>query len=181
MRAQGGDWNGQVKLGNNEFYGVNYLQSVTPSLALGGEAFWLGQQRKSGAGFAARHADAAHVATCQVATTGLVSLTYLQKVSEKARARHPRALRGRAARLAPSPSPATRRPARVGPAARVLRVRPCGSGIGAARPPADLLAAARLRTAHALCTPRRPPSPSAPSLSSCCARPWRAGTNPQPT
>ncbi|KAK9821212.1 hypothetical protein WJX81_000004 [Elliptochloris bilobata] len=80
---KGGDWNGQVKLGNNEFYGLNYLQSVTPSLALGGEAFWLGQQRKSGAGFAARHADAAHVATCQVATTGLVSLTYLQKVSEK--------------------------------------------------------------------------------------------------
>ena len=83
--AQGADWNGQVKLGNNEFYGVNYLQSVTPHLALGGEAFWLGQQRKSGAGFAARHADAAHVATCQVATTGLVSLTYLQKVSEKVR------------------------------------------------------------------------------------------------
>lgn len=74
-----------MKLGNNEFYGVNYLQSVTPHLALGGEAFWLGQQRKSGAGFAARHADAAHVATCQLATTGLVSLTYLQKVSEKVR------------------------------------------------------------------------------------------------
>ena len=85
--AQGGDWNGQVKLGNNEFYGLNYLQSVTPTLALGGEAFWLGQQRKSGAGFAARHADASHVATCQVATTGLVSLTYLQKVSEKVRGR----------------------------------------------------------------------------------------------
>lgn len=35
--------------------GINYLQSVTPNLALGGEAFWLGQQRRSGVGFAFRH------------------------------------------------------------------------------------------------------------------------------
>ncbi|XRB23021.1 mitochondrial import receptor subunit TOM40 [Pseudoscourfieldia marina] len=82
---QGTDWNAQVKLGNNEFYGVNYLQSVTPTLAMGGEAFWLGSQRKSGVGFAARHSESAgHVATCQVATTGLLSLTYVHKASEKA-------------------------------------------------------------------------------------------------
>ena len=80
---QGLDWNGQLKLGSNHFYGVNYLQSVTPALALGGEAFWLGQQRKSGAGFAARHVGERHVGTVQIATTGLVSLTYLHKVSEK--------------------------------------------------------------------------------------------------
>ena len=80
---QGSDWNGQVKLGNGQFVGVNYLQSVTPNLALGGEAFWLGQQRKSGAGFAARYADKEHVATAQVATTGLVSLAYLRRLSEK--------------------------------------------------------------------------------------------------
>ena len=85
LQAQGSDWNGQVKLGNSQFVGVNYLQSVTPHLALGGEAFWLGQQRKSGAGFAARYANDAHVATTQVATTGLVSLTYLRRVSEKVR------------------------------------------------------------------------------------------------
>ncbi|CAL8466952.1 g6488 [Coccomyxa elongata] len=81
--VKGSDWNGQVKLGNSQFVGVNYLQSVTPHLALGGEAFWLGQQRKSGAGFAARYANDAHVATAQVATTGLVSLTYLRRISEK--------------------------------------------------------------------------------------------------
>ena len=80
---QGSDWNGQVKIGNGQFVGVNYLQSVTPNLALGGEAFWLGQQRKSGAGFAARYADKEHVATAQVATTGLVSLAYLRRLSEK--------------------------------------------------------------------------------------------------
>eukprot|EP00959_Pyramimonas_sp_CCMP1952_P252402 5273620-Pyramimonas_sp.AAC.1 len=40
-------------------------QSVTPTLALGGEAFWLGSQRKSGVGFAARHASSSCVATAQ--------------------------------------------------------------------------------------------------------------------
>ena len=67
--------------------GINYLQSVTPRLALGGEAFWLGQQRKSGTGFAGRFTGDAFVATAQVATTGLVSLTYVQKISEKVRSR----------------------------------------------------------------------------------------------
>ncbi len=63
--------------------GINYLQSVTPKLALGGEAFWLGQQRKSGTGFAGRYTGDKFVATAQLATTGLVSLTYVQRISEK--------------------------------------------------------------------------------------------------
>ena len=50
---------------------------------MGGEAFWLRAQGKSGTGFAARHAGASHVATAQVATTGLVSLGYLHRVSDK--------------------------------------------------------------------------------------------------
>lgn len=70
--------------------GMNYLQSVTPRLALGGEAFWLGQQRKSGTGFAGRFTGDAFVATAQVATTGLVSLTYVQRISEKVRFSLPR-------------------------------------------------------------------------------------------
>jgi hypothetical protein len=56
------------------------LQSVTPSLSLGGEAFWLGSQQKSGVGLAARHVSNSCVATAQVATTGLLSATYVQKV-----------------------------------------------------------------------------------------------------
>jgi mitochondrial import receptor subunit TOM40 len=83
LEFKGLDWNGQLKFGSNEFYGMNYLQSVTPRLALGGEAFWLGQQRKSGTGFAGRFTGDAFVATAQVATTGLVSLTYVQRISEK--------------------------------------------------------------------------------------------------
>ena len=74
---------GQVKIGNNQFYGLNYFQSVTPQLSVGGELFWLRSAQKSGAGFAARHAGASHVATAQVATTGLLSLAYIHRVSDK--------------------------------------------------------------------------------------------------
>lgn len=83
LEFKGSDWNGQIKLGSNEFVGLNYLQSVTPRLALGGEAFWLGQQRKSGTGFAARLHDDKSVTTAQIASTGLVSLAYVHRVSDK--------------------------------------------------------------------------------------------------
>lgn len=83
LDSRGADWNAQLKLGNNQFYGANYFQSVTRELSLGGELFWLRSSRKSGAGFAARHAGAVHVATAQVATTGLLSLAYVHRVSEK--------------------------------------------------------------------------------------------------
>lgn len=38
---------------------------------------------RSGIGLAARHVGEKHVATGQVANTGLVSLTYIQRISEK--------------------------------------------------------------------------------------------------
>jgi mitochondrial import receptor subunit TOM40 len=81
--VKGADWQAQGKVGNGGFLGCNYIQSVTPSLSLGGEAFWLGAQRKSGVGIAARHATDAAVSTAQLASTGLVSLTYCQRVSDK--------------------------------------------------------------------------------------------------
>ena len=81
---KGSDTQAQMKLGNGQFYGVNYIQSVTGTLSLGGEGFWLGGQKKSGVGLAARYADNRSVGTAQLATTGLVSLTYTTKVSEKA-------------------------------------------------------------------------------------------------
>lgn len=80
---KGKDFRSQVQLGNNAFYGANYIQSVSPHLALGGEIFWLGHQRKSGIGFAARYNTDKMVATGQVASTGVVALSYVQKVSEK--------------------------------------------------------------------------------------------------
>ena len=82
--TKGADWQAQLKVGNGGFVGVNYIQSVTPALSLGGEGFWLGAQQKSGVGLAARHAAAAgHVGTAQVATTGLVALGYVHRVSDK--------------------------------------------------------------------------------------------------
>eukprot|EP00898_Chlorokybus_atmophyticus_P006067 jgi/Chlat1/6461/Chrsp45S05973 len=80
---KGLDWNGQFKLGSSGFYGLNYIQSVTPNLALGGEAFYLSQQRKSGVGFAGRYATENMVATAQVASTGLVSLSYVRRLGDK--------------------------------------------------------------------------------------------------
>lgn len=80
---KGKDWNGQLKWGTSNFYGANYFQSVTPKLSVGGEVFYLAEQQRSGFGLAARHAGDKHVATAQVANTGLVSLTYVQKISDK--------------------------------------------------------------------------------------------------
>eukprot|EP00271_Cylindrocystis_brebissonii_P011013 TRINITY_DN27662_c0_g1_i1.p1 TRINITY_DN27662_c0_g1~~TRINITY_DN27662_c0_g1_i1.p1 ORF type:complete len:337 (+),score=57.91 TRINITY_DN27662_c0_g1_i1:413-1423(+) len=80
---KGRDYQTQLQLGNNAFYGFNYIQSVTPTLSLGGEAFWLGHQRRSGVGVAARYNTEKAIATAQVASTGLVSLTYVQRVSDK--------------------------------------------------------------------------------------------------
>ncbi|KAL6009705.1 hypothetical protein ACLOJK_000134 [Asimina triloba] len=57
--------------------------SVSPHLSMGTEVFWLGHQRKSGIGFAARYNTDKMVAAGQVASTGIVALSYVQKVSEK--------------------------------------------------------------------------------------------------
>ncbi|XP_008792476.2 mitochondrial import receptor subunit TOM40-1-like isoform X1 [Phoenix dactylifera] len=80
---KGKDFRAQYQMGNNAFYGANYIQSVTPHLSLGSEVFWLGHQRKSGIGFAARYNTDKMVATAQAASTGIVALCYVQKVSEK--------------------------------------------------------------------------------------------------
>jgi mitochondrial import receptor subunit TOM40 len=81
--THGTDWQAQIKVGSGGFFGCNYIQSVTPQLSLGGEAFWLSQQRKSGVGFAARAAGEVGIFTAQVASTGLLSCTYAHKVSDK--------------------------------------------------------------------------------------------------
>eukprot|EP00803_Ostreobium_quekettii_P011569 evm.model.scf_130EXC.12 EVM.evm.TU.scf_130EXC.12 scf_130EXC:130493-135417(+) len=84
INFKGQDWNGLLKFGSNGFFGLNYLQSVTPRLAAGGEMFYMDEQQKSGIGLAARHVGDKHIATCQLSDTGLISLSYLHKVGEKA-------------------------------------------------------------------------------------------------
>lgn len=80
---KGTDYRAQFQIGNNAFYGANYIQSVTPNLSMGTEIFWLGQQRKSGIGFNSRYNTDKMVGTLQIASTGIVALSYVQKVSEK--------------------------------------------------------------------------------------------------
>ncbi|XP_021761841.1 mitochondrial import receptor subunit TOM40-1-like [Chenopodium quinoa] len=80
---KGNDYRAQLQLGSGTLIGANYIQSVTPNISLGGEIFWTGQHRKSGVGYAARYNNDKTVATGQVASTGMVALSYVQKVSEK--------------------------------------------------------------------------------------------------
>lgn len=81
--VKGKDWNGQVKVGTPQFLGLNYFQSVSPSLSAGGEFFWLGGQMRSGLGLAVRHTGDNHIATMQVATTGILSAQYAHRVTDK--------------------------------------------------------------------------------------------------
>jgi hypothetical protein len=55
LDLKGKDWNGQLKYGTSNFYGANYFQSVTPHLAIGGEVFYLSEQRRSGEGLGRIH------------------------------------------------------------------------------------------------------------------------------
>ncbi|XVF44598.1 hypothetical protein PTKIN_Ptkin02bG0137200 [Pterospermum kingtungense] len=80
---KGKDYRSQFQMGNGALFGANYMQSVTRHLSLGGEVFWAGQHRKSGIGYAARYETDKMVAAGQVASTGMVALSYVQKVSEK--------------------------------------------------------------------------------------------------
>ncbi|KAG4208990.1 hypothetical protein ERO13_A03G167500v2 [Gossypium hirsutum] len=80
---KGKDFRSQFQMGNGALFGASYIQSITQHLSLGGEVFWAGQHRKSGTGYAARYETDKMVATGQVANTGIVALSYVQKVSDK--------------------------------------------------------------------------------------------------
>ncbi|KAH9606479.1 hypothetical protein KSS87_009433 [Heliosperma pusillum] len=80
---KGSDYRAQFQFGSGALLGANYIQNVTPNLSLGGEIFYAGEHRKSGVGYAARYNNDKMVATGQVASTGMVALSYVQKASEK--------------------------------------------------------------------------------------------------
>lgn len=80
---KGRDYRTQFQMGSGALLGASYIQSVTNNLSLGGEVFWAGQHRKSGIGYAGRYNTDKMVATGQVASTGMVALSYVQKISEK--------------------------------------------------------------------------------------------------
>ncbi|CAA0815838.1 Mitochondrial import receptor subunit TOM40-1, partial [Striga hermonthica] len=74
---KGSDYRTQFQLENGALLSASYIQwDVT-------EIFWAGQHRKSGLGYAARYSTDKMVAAGQVASTGMVALSCVQKVSEK--------------------------------------------------------------------------------------------------
>ncbi|CAA7036442.1 unnamed protein product [Microthlaspi erraticum] len=79
----GSDYRAQLQLGNSALIGATYIQSVTPRLSLGGEVFWAGVPRKSGIGYAARYETDKMVSSAQVASTGVIVMNYVQKISDK--------------------------------------------------------------------------------------------------
>eukprot|EP01026_Neomeris_dumetosa_P081794 TRINITY_DN924_c0_g1_i1.p1 TRINITY_DN924_c0_g1~~TRINITY_DN924_c0_g1_i1.p1 ORF type:complete len:336 (-),score=44.69 TRINITY_DN924_c0_g1_i1:514-1521(-) len=81
--VQGKAWNGQMKLGSGEFIELNYVQSVTDKLAIGGEVFYLGANQRSGFSLALRHSDNNHATAVQLATTGLLVASYSGRVNEQ--------------------------------------------------------------------------------------------------
>lgn len=89
----GSDWKANVKTGAQHFTGVNYIQSLTPTLSMGGEWFLVGEggeenlskwsPMRSGMGLGVRHDNGVHVSTLQIATTGMLQASYHHKWTDK--------------------------------------------------------------------------------------------------
>ena len=75
------DWNAQIKAGTSQFYGANYFQSVTPSLSMGAEIFYLAEQGRSGIGLAARYANDSCIGTGIRMLSAGTSLMFSQRDS----------------------------------------------------------------------------------------------------
>ncbi|KAL3502167.1 hypothetical protein ACH5RR_036616 [Cinchona calisaya] len=84
IEYQGKSFMSQFEIGSGGSYGANYIQRISQNVSLGGEAFWLGQQGQSEVNFAARYENEdKNVAVGQVSSSGMVVLSYFQKLSEK--------------------------------------------------------------------------------------------------
>ena len=88
VNYKGSDWTGGLKIAGGGFYNASYMQSITPSLAVGAEYFWMSERLRSGYGVAVRKTGdtpyGAYVLAAQLASTGIANVAYQQKVSSKA-------------------------------------------------------------------------------------------------
>jgi len=82
LEYKGSDWHGQLKWINPGTYGLQYFQSITKHLAIGGDVFYNHKQAMSLWTVGGRYATNKSVSTC-IATLGHVGLSYTQKVNEK--------------------------------------------------------------------------------------------------
>lgn len=80
---RGEDFCSQLKLANGGVAAVSYLQSVTPSLALGGEGFYQGKSRFSAITGAAKYSSGPDIASLTVASFGPVIASYMHRVNPK--------------------------------------------------------------------------------------------------
>ncbi|KAA8491902.1 Mitochondrial import receptor subunit TOM40-1 [Porphyridium purpureum] len=80
---RGTDSCAQLKLGNGGIVGVSYLQSITPTISLGGEGFYQGKNRFSALTAAVKYASKSDVASFTVASYGPVIVSFVRKVSAR--------------------------------------------------------------------------------------------------
>ena len=88
VNFKGSDWTGGLKFAGGGFYNGSYMQSITPTLAVGAEYFWMSERLRSGYGVAVRKTGETpfgdYVLATQLASTGIANIAYQQKVSSKA-------------------------------------------------------------------------------------------------
>lgn len=80
---RGTDFCSQLKLATGGIVAVSYLQSVTPTISLGGEGFYQGKSRFSAITAAAKYANGRDVASITVASFGPIIASYLHRVNPK--------------------------------------------------------------------------------------------------
>lgn len=80
---RGTDFCSQLKLATGGIVAVSYLQSVTPTLSLGGEGFYQGKSRFSAITAAAKYANGHDVASVTVASFGPIIASYLHRVNPR--------------------------------------------------------------------------------------------------
>lgn len=80
---RGTDFCSQLKLANGGIAAVSYLQSVSPTLALGGEGFYQGKSRFSAVTAAAKYSNGQDVASLTVASFGPIIASYMHRVNPK--------------------------------------------------------------------------------------------------
>jgi mitochondrial import receptor subunit TOM40 len=79
----GEDFTWNMKIGNGPLYGVSYFQSVTPNLALGGEGYFHGTQKRVISSYIAKYNCAKWSGAATIAGMGILQLQYLRKVSHR--------------------------------------------------------------------------------------------------
>jgi mitochondrial import receptor subunit TOM40 len=80
---RGTDFCSQLKLANGGIAAVSYLQSVTPTIAIGGEGFYQGKSRFSAITAAAKYSNGSDIASLTVASFGPIIASYMHRVNPK--------------------------------------------------------------------------------------------------